>query len=952
MKKYFVLMALILLLFPLAAQEGSMAGSGKLRVSQTKYFDIIYSQKNLATADILYHNADAVFEELAAAYGIDPYFRLPVVITTSVEQFNAYYSDSPFNRIVIYDTAQIDDLAVFSQTLLSTFTHELTHALTYNLKSKGMRIAGKIFGDAVSSHYITVTSGMAEGATVSYESSKGEGRLNDAYSLQMLRQAKIEGKFPSYSDVKGASDAYPRNSFYYFNGAFADYLQQTFGMHKYAEFWYRCVNTEHFSDLTAAGAFKKTFGIKLNKAWKMFEESLYVPQVAGPDPVALGLADDFFKPGQRKLSIKNKAGSLYSNLTSSKAGFAFMDESCDTVYFYSQGKIKKLFTRDYLETISLSQDGRFLAVGYYTAASPTIKHCAAIYDIEEGRWIKVPGTNYVSPAVISDGTSYYFVAQNYQPQEYSVCIKKLEVSGRQVKVSKENYAQRYFAAEEVPQDFTDLGNGSFAFILKSGMEYSLCLSDLSLRQVQKYLPQVEGIKIRDLSFDSSRLLFSWAVKENLPRLGNLNLSDGTFSFAQENISGGLYSPVVFEGHLYYTAKFFKENRLLELKTSFEEPSAPSEESLLAVLDQSLLAVLDTATSPANPPVQLPYKTFSPFAYAFEGLLIPVGGINSDTPTLGFTYLTSLPWYASVTMISGGYDFSTKAGIFDFSYQSGSDTNLFQYSLDSSFAVDKKGFKFFKGNAQAGTSFDFGRISAMGLSVQADAKYGRLLKDSMSNYFTSLQLITLSYSNVIYCGPGTYEKGGIRAVSGLVHSYEKQLSPKQENLFDLYDVELDLYAYIPKLLPLICRDNFTYNLPTKIKTDFFSLSSSTMRLARVNAETILFGYDIQKAVPGLSALFLNDILLTFGYTGGFDYMSTVDYERNWHFLYTADYIEQIKNQTIPYKDYMNLKLLLGFTPNIGSFANPQARFNFALSAYFGKKANLPKKIIDFTFEAKF
>ena len=84
MKKYFVLLAIILLLFPLAAQEGSMAGSGKLRVSQTKYFDIIYSQKNLATADILYHNADAVFEELAAAYGIDPYFRLPVVITTSV----------------------------------------------------------------------------------------------------------------------------------------------------------------------------------------------------------------------------------------------------------------------------------------------------------------------------------------------------------------------------------------------------------------------------------------------------------------------------------------------------------------------------------------------------------------------------------------------------------------------------------------------------------------------------------------------------------------------------------------------------------------------------------------------------------------------------------------------------------------------------------------------------
>ena len=216
MKKAFSFLFLFLLLLPAWSHEGSMAGAGKLRVSQTKYFDIIYSEKNLATAKILYENADQVFEELAAAYGTEPNFRLPVVITTTVEQFNAYYADSPYNRIVVYDTAQIDDLAVFSQTLLSTFTHELTHALTFNLKNKTMRTLAKIFGDAFANHYITVTNGMAEGATVSYESSKGEGRLNDPYALQQIRQAKIEGKFPAYSDVKGSSDAYPRNSFYYF----------------------------------------------------------------------------------------------------------------------------------------------------------------------------------------------------------------------------------------------------------------------------------------------------------------------------------------------------------------------------------------------------------------------------------------------------------------------------------------------------------------------------------------------------------------------------------------------------------------------------------------------------------------------------------------------------------------------------------------------------------------
>lgn len=960
MKKYFVLLSLILFILPLAAREGSMAGSGKLRVSQTKYFDIIYSQKNLATATILYENADAVFEELATAYGIDPYFRLPVVITTSVEQFNAYYSDSPFNRIVIYDTAQIDDLAVFSQTLLSTFTHELTHALTYNLKNKGMRIVGKIFGDAFSAHYITVTSGMAEGATVSYESSKGEGRLNDAYSLQMIRQAKIEGKFPSYSDVKGASDAYPRSAFYYFNGAFAEYLQKNYGMHKYAEFWYRCINIEHLSDISAAGAFKKTYGIKLNKAWKNFEAALYVPQVAGPDPVALGLAEDFFKPGICKLSIKNRAGSLYSNLCSSQTGLAFIDESCDTVYFYSQGKIKKLFTRSFIDSIRLSQDGRFLAVAYYTGASPTIKHCAAIYDIQKDRWISVPGTNYVNPAIITDGLYYYFVAQNYEGQRYSVCVKRLDVNGGKVKIPEEDFVKKYFAEEEVPQSFTDLGNGRLAFILKAGMKYSICLSDIELSEIKEYRPGIEGIKLRDLAAGPDCILFSWASKESLPRPGYLNLSDENFYLAQENLSGGVYTPVEFQGHLYYTGQFYKERRLLELKKGpefLEEGQKSPVETILSVislLDNPVITVLDTATSPDNSPAPLPYRSYRPFSYAFEGLLIPIGGLASQNqvPTLGFSYLTSSPWYSGITMLSGGYDLAGKSGIFDFTYQSGTDTNLFQYALASSFTVDKDGFKQISGNARTITAFDFGRISAISFSLQADAKYGRLVQDSKSRYLSTVQLATISYSNVVSSGPGTYERAGIKAAAGLVHCYEKEVQPKSEQLLNLFDVEIDFSAYIPKLIPLTCIDNFTYNLPTKLETFFFSLSSTTMRLARLESQTILFAYDIQKAAPGFSALFFNDILLTLGYTGGFDYASVKEYEENWHFLYTDDYIRQIKNHELLYKDYITLKLLIGFTPNIGSFANPDARFNLCFSFNFGKKESLPVDLFTVGFEAKF
>ncbi len=942
MRKLFILLTLIFLSLPIFAHEGSMAGAGKLRVSQTKYFDIIYGEKNLEAAKILYENADTVYEELADAYNLEYYFRLPVVITTSVEQFNAYYADSPYNRIVLYDTAQIEDLSVFSQTLLLTFTHELTHAVTYNHKNKGFVWASKLFGDVISGHYITVTNGMAEGATVSYESSKGEGRLNDAYALQMIRQAKIEGKFPSYSDVKGASDAYPRNSFYYFNGAFADYLQKNYGMDKYAELWYRCVNAKN---ITVAGAFKKIYDFKLNQAWKQFEQDFWVPQVSAVNPVEAGQAKDFFEALGNDHSIKNKAGSLYSNLCVSKTKIAYIDKSNNTIYVVQNGKKpKKLFHQDYLDSIELSADGRFLAIGYYSTASATIRHCAKIYAFERKRTIQIPGTNYVSPAVISADASYYFVAQKYEAQRYSIVVEKLNA---QNKISPdENPVVYTFDEEQVPGDFIDLGNGRFAFTLKSKLDFSICTSDVKLSDITEYSAPVEKMKIRGLSFANDSILFSWATKETLPRLGKLDLSTGSFSLMQEDISGGVYSPVEFEGHIYYSAQFFKQSRLLELVDANQESAQTN-----TTTPESLSLACPELVEGKGQPI-IPYKSFSPLKYAFDGILLPVGGLPSNNMNLGLTYITSLPWYASVTMFSGGYDFYSETGLFDFAYQSGTDTSLCQYSLASSLLVDNQGFKKLNGSGYISSGFDFGKRNAVLFTAQAAANYGRLYSDSDSQAFDSVQLGSVSWSNVITTGPGTYEHSGITLTAGIAHSYEKHLESNAENPIDIYDLEIDSSIYIPKLLPILCIDNFTYNLPVKVKTSIFNLSDSEYRLASINADALLFGYDIQKAVPGFGALFLNDIILTINYIGGIDYETSADYSTNWHIAHTSEYIDQIKTGKLNYQDYATIKLTLGFTPNIGAFANSNFRYNLYLSYAFGKSQNLPEKLFNVGFEGKF
>ena len=932
-----VITAISLLLFGSGlcfAQQGVMSGAGKLRVTQTEWFDIIYSEKNTVTAQILYEQADDIYRELAASYGIEPYFRLPVVITSTVEQFNAYQTNIPYNCIVLYDTAVIQDLAVFSQTIASTFTHELTHALTYNHKDGMYRAFAKLFGDAFAGYYITVTSGMAEGATVSYESSKGEGRLNDSYIMQMLRQAKIEDKFPTYSDVKGAADAYPANSFYYFNGAFAEYLQRTWGMEKYADFWYRCVNVKN---LTVAGAFKKVYGIKLDKAWAAFEQDYYVPEVAGANPVETGQALDFFEPVAVGYSLKNNAGSLYSNLCSSSKGVYYIDETHSSVYFVDSAQLKecgavkpkKLFRHDYIDHLSVSSDGRFAAVGFYSTMSSNVKHRAAVYDLQNKTWFTLEETNVVAPSMLMKDGQYYVAYQKYEPQKYSIVVQKLKIDK---KLSfAEPFATLEFGTEEIPSDFTDLGDGRFAFIKKSGLEYSICIADFSLSDIKQFTAPLEGIKFRGLSavgFSSQGLAFSWATKDSLPRLGFLDLKEdgtGEFRLSQENISGGVYNPVLYDRQLLYIATFYRQDRLLKLV----EP----QKNLLAI-NVEAEPVLESETEPMPVP-DLPYKPFSPLQYAFEGLLLPVSITSGDTPW-GLTYITSLPWTTGICILSGGYGFKNKTGMFSFEYQGGTGTSLFGYDLGSSLTLDSSGFKNLTGNAVLSSSFDFGTRSAVLFSAGTDLNYARA---SGGFDFNSQQSFVVTYSNLVSSGPGLYERSGFNFSAGIMHDGS-------------YDIGFGLLGRIPKLIPITCVDGFTYNLPAKVAANLFPLSSGTTSAATVNAEALIFGCDIQRAVPYFSALYINDVILTLSYTGSCDYADSSDIGKSWHIARIKEYAGQLADNKLNYKDYMTLKLSLGFTPNVGAFADTRFRNNFYLAWSFGQKQNLPEKTFTLGLEASF
>ena len=966
-KKHIVCILLFVLVKSLFAWQGSMSGSGELRVSKTKWFDIIYSEKNEQSASILYENADDVFEKLAASYGIEPGFRLPVVITTTVEQFNAYFTYVPYNHIVIYDTAQIDDLAVFSQTLLSTFTHELTHALTYNLKSPFYKRLGNIFGDAFALHYLTVTSGMAEGATVSYESSNGEGRLNDSYFLQTIRQSKIEDKFPSYFDVQGASGSYPSGAFYNFNGAFAQWLQQKYGMQKYAQFWYNCVNVKN---LTAKKAFKKIYGIKIKNAWKLFKDDFYIPASVIENPVGQGFVNDFFAPQKNDFSAENNAGSRYTSLTSCENGIAYIDAASSSVYFvtneqiFSNKQIKpeKLFTQDNIDEIKLSTDGRFIAVSYYDVNSPTIKHKVKLYDVQYKNWIKIDGTNFAESIVARYEYGYFLISQTYNSQVYSIVIKNI-ADGKII-------FQKNFGPEQVPSSFTDIGNGYFAYILKSELNYSICISDIFGNFAQEYVFPKEGASIKNLAScwdftsgnnSSQKLIFSWATKETLPRFCILNLQNGEFLLSENDLSGGVYSPVCVENKLIYSAHFYRQNRLFTFNTdsnqfTFEKYEVNPELSDLQKI-QNFENPGKNAVESIYPAKELPYQLFSSFDYAFEGLLLPLSTVVSYSNTLlgnenfslpwGFTYITSLPWETGALQISAGYGEVTESVGFEIAYQGGTDTSLFTYSLDSSTEFDKNGWKQINGTVQLSNRLDFGTRSAVMNQWNSTANYGRVsfsttdgkaYNDFPTKFLKFQTVLSNTYSNLIFAGPGNYEQSGFAFTSQLVGNYDKSSSGKG----DFYgDLGFSLKIRVPKLIPVNCIYGFTYNLPLRLNFNLFVVNSGLYDAANVKAEAVIFGYNVQKAISDI--LFIDDIALSVLYTGGYKYGEQIPYNQNWHIVQLPKYISKFNK--LNYGDYGTIKFSMNLSPNFGIFANSSFKLNFFALYNFGPSKNLPSKQID-------
>ncbi len=248
-----------------------------LEQTETEYFTIIYPEESRAAAAYLSTFADDSYREIAVLLGTTPRFRMPVVITPDSEQLNGYFTWVPYLRIVLYQ-APVDmksTLGSFQDDLYKLFYHELTHAVSMTIRSLPEDVVAAVFGTpATLSPYLAPLS-FVEGVTVSFESRDGHGRAVDPLAGAYVRQDIAEGRFKTFAQAMGAYDRYPRGGLYYmYGGYFSRYLQERFGLERYAELW-RCFGVRYLLKplgdvLGFPGRFREAFGVGLDEAWDDF----------------------------------------------------------------------------------------------------------------------------------------------------------------------------------------------------------------------------------------------------------------------------------------------------------------------------------------------------------------------------------------------------------------------------------------------------------------------------------------------------------------------------------------------------------------------------------------------------------------------------------------------------------------------------------------------------------
>ncbi|MCH3916166.1 MAG: hypothetical protein LKE40_01535 [Spirochaetia bacterium] len=793
--KSLTLLLLCLCLGTTALQASIYEKPKQLYTVHTDHFDIIFPSECAPSALLLAKDGDRIYEKIEQETGLYRNLHFPLVLTADTQQLNAYFTSAYTPRIVLYDTpATGSDLDVFSQPLLSTFKHELTHAISLTSDDLISLLTNHTF----SIYDINATPALMEGISVSEESWEGEGRVNDPFFNQLLLQSKLEGKLPGWHDIQGAADRpYTISTDYYtWGGAFTYYLRTTYGQQAYATYW-NSLGRFYLWVPFLPGPFEKAYGMSIGKAWDNFLAT--IPTVAVDDTIP---ATDIAKG--RYYSLAMYDGSPCTIDASKEALVSISDKR----------KTKKLLGDiERYEQLTYA-DGKVVSNGY--VPDQMAKTRFVTLSAEGSSFHRTDGFRLAVPfhkgyaGLGNKGSTTWLSFRDSDGKEY-----------RQARLCKGEQVRCIGVWDDKLVLLSHLADG----------RRLVSYLDAEGNRKGWYLPA--DLVISQFSIDSGKLYMSYGVNGNLPRLCWFDLSDGTLTLMLHNISGGVCNPVGTGDKVYFLRKMTDGSILSSMDLSAVGPT-----------EQRHLQLQDIAVEPAGTSAMDELKedyevcNYNPLPYLAKGLLLPSMQSSDGILQIGLDF-TSLEPTETVSM-----ELSGMAAL------DADDASLRGFTQKIAFGGQT-------GNRSWNTSYTYKQLDekkthtldfSFCLPRYFNTNSVLALFPSVTSKITETEGVTsgtvtfdsqLEYIHRHHDGLGAFAYRGYTVFG--------EISTRQD-AFDLsdnqnYGIAGGLSLRFPRLLPFDSTE-FTYNLPVSLGArEYYTVEKGWWNSLSVS--TVLFSKEIQK-----------------------------------------------------------------------------------------------------------
>lgn len=379
---------------------------------ETLHFKILFQPAHRAQAEKCARLAEQTHDRLVPFLKWRPEGRTEIIITDHLDQANAITTAFPRRTIVIYLSQPAGQPGNYDDWMEELIVHEYAHLLDMDMVSGFPGFLCSVFGRLFLPNAVQPWS-QIEGLAVYAESRYTRfGRNNGALYNGVLRSAVNEGRWAAIDQAAVFGPDWPADAPYLLGGKFTEYLADTYGESKLAEYQRR--HSGLVLPFMQNRPAKRTYGKSLPlmwDEWRLWSRQFYRAQIdsikaSGP---LLGekLTSDGFKKEGLDVSPDGRHAAYLQSDSRDRARLVLYDLAAKASRILARG--------DFQGSLCFSPDGTRLAFAKaeYLGTGNQRYNDLYVLEIASGKTARLSqGLRAKDPAWSADGNTLYFSTEN------------------------------------------------------------------------------------------------------------------------------------------------------------------------------------------------------------------------------------------------------------------------------------------------------------------------------------------------------------------------------------------------------------------------------------------------------------------------------------------------------------------------------------------------------------